>query len=234
MNILAIDTSNEYLALGILTDKQFFEQQLKVGNRHSQTILPEIDNLLKMAQLEIADLGLIAYNYGPGAFTGLRIGLGCTLGLSYSIKASLAAVPAFMLYSSPETLDFRYLGVCLDARLNQVYFAIIDQNSYNYLLEPCLLDPACLYENISKQQEITPENFVITGMGIKEYQEQLDNDLFTKYHYHYQEYPSIKRMLELVKNRHYQPFEPNNADLMYVRNKVALNLEEQKQNKQVT
>ena len=233
-NILAIDSSSEYLCLGISINLKHYQQQLKIGNRHSEVILPEIDNLLKIAGISLKEINLIAYNYGPGAFTGLRIGLSCALGLAYTHKIPLAAIPAFMLYSNDKTISSQYLGVCLDARLNQVYFAIIDQSSYNFIVEPCLLEPENVHEIILGCELIKPDSFQITGNGISVYKDKINDSIFTNYKHYQQEYPKIERMLKLAENTHYQSYNYTNADLMYIRNKVALNLEEQKRNKQLS
>ena len=62
MNVLAIDTSSEYLSLALQTGSSQFHILEKVGNKQSNYILPKIEDLLKQNNLKISDINLIAYN----------------------------------------------------------------------------------------------------------------------------------------------------------------------------
>ena len=231
MNILTIDSSNEFLVLGAQSATGTEKAMIKAGNRHSEFILPEIDNILKRVQLNsVSELNMIAYNYGPGAFTGLRIGLGCALGLAYTNNTPLAAIPSFLLYICPESQKYRFLAVALDARLNQVYFAVVDQQDYSYRINPCLISPDEIIQVLEKDNLLNSDNCWITGNGIKAYNDKTIT-LTSKFAYLHQEYPDGSRMLGLCNHGYYQRFDCKNADLMYIRDKVALNLQEQKKSK---
>ncbi|AUR51133.1 tRNA (adenosine(37)-N6)-threonylcarbamoyltransferase complex dimerization subunit type 1 TsaB [Aquella oligotrophica] len=231
MNILTIDSSNEFLVLGAQSATNTEKSMIKAGNRHSEFILPEIDNILKKVQLDsVSELDMIAYNYGPGAFTGLRIGLGCALGLAYSNNTPLAAIPSFLLYTCPESQKYRFLAVALDARLNQVYFAVINQEDFSYRINPCLIPPEEIIQILESDTVLNSDNCWITGNGIPAYLDKTTT-LSNKFAYLHQEYPDASRMLELCNHGRYQRFDCKNADLMYIRDKVALNLDEQKKSK---
>lgn len=231
MNILTIDSSNEFLVLGAQSATSSEKTMIKAGNRHSEFILPEIDNILKKIQLNsVSELDMIAYNYGPGAFTGLRIGLGCALGLAYTSNIPLAAIPSFFLYTCKESYKYRYLAVCLDARLSQVYFAVIDQEDFSYKINPCLIAPEDIIQTLENNPLLNADNCWITGNGISVYSDKT-NILTNKFDYLHQKYPDASRMLGLCNQGHFQQFNCKNADLMYIRDKVALNLEEQRKSK---
>jgi tRNA threonylcarbamoyladenosine biosynthesis protein TsaB len=231
MNVLAIDTANEYLSLGVSNSEQDFFFCEKIGNKQSTYLIPQIEQILQEANLSLKEIELIAYNQGPGSFTGLRIGLSVGLGLAYSIKCELLPVPTFALYSSPVTEHKPNLIVTLDARLGQIYVAAFNQVSLAYLLEPQLVNPEDLASLLSQNQDLTPENSIITGGGIISYREKIATELYQHYEYVEQNYPSTQQMLTIAKSELLEPCSVFNADLLYVRNKVAMNLQEQNLNK---
>ena len=91
---------------------------------HSQTLLPMIDGMVKMADLSLTDVDAVAVAGGPGSFTGLRIGSATAKGLGLALEKPLIHVPtldalAYQLYGCEDI-------VCpvMDARRNQVYTGI--------------------------------------------------------------------------------------------------------------
>lgn len=232
MNVLAIDTANEYLSLGVSNSEQDFFFCKKIGNKQSTYLIPQIEQILQEANLSLKKIELIAYNQGPGSFTGLRIGLSVALGLAYSIKCELLPVPTFALYSSPVTTQHKpNLIVTLDARLGQIYVAAFNQASLAYLLEPQLVNPEDLASTLSRNKDLAPENSIITGGGIITYRDKIAAELYQDYEYIEQNYPSTQQMLTIARSELLERCSVFNADLLYVRNKVAMNLQEQNLNK---
>jgi tRNA threonylcarbamoyladenosine biosynthesis protein TsaB len=230
-NILAIDTANEYLSLAIRTrNGNDFTYLTKIGNKQTEHILPEIAALVTKAKITLDELDLIAYNQGPGSFTGLRIGLSVALSLAYSYTIPLIPLPAFLLYATPDTESYANVLVILDARLNQLYVAGINQHNFNYVLEPQICAPAELM-NLANQAGIIPQNSVICGHGITVYASDIDEKWLEQFTQVQVEYPSPINMLNLASNNTLPCCSAFEADLLYLRNKVAMNLEEQKQSK---
>jgi len=120
MNILAIDTVTELCSVALLVDGRVTQRLTDLSNSHSRVLLPMINELLLEAAIELSDLDGIAFDRGPGSFTGLRIGAGVAQGLSFSSGVPLRGI------SSLAALARRCEGnvvVALDARMNQVYTA---------------------------------------------------------------------------------------------------------------
>ena len=63
------------------------------GQRHGEELLAAIDRLLTAAALRPADLGGIVVGTGPGAFTGLRVGLATAKGLAHALDLPIIGVP---------------------------------------------------------------------------------------------------------------------------------------------
>lgn len=224
MNILAIDTSSEYLAIGLSYQGNVSHILEKVGNKQSNFIIPKIQEILQQRVISLEDIDAIAYNRGPGSFTGLRIGLSVAMGMAAANNIKLIPIDSFAIYaqSVKNLLHEENILVGIDARLNQIYYAGVYTNTFEYFIQPQVSNPHEIH--------IDNNNLVCIGGGFKEYYSLLP-DSIKKLKFMDIEYPNALNMLQLIKDGYYSIVENGVADLLYLRNKVALNLEEQKQAK---
>ncbi len=219
--VLAIDTSTEYLSLGLKYNDVVDYYIQKVGSKHSELIIEQIDKLLAKHNLRPLDLTMIAYLEGPGSFTGLRIGLSVALGISYVANILLIPVPSFMLYAQEvvEIATCTKLAVGIDARLDEIYFATIDIKTMNYITEPMLIKP----------QDIVFENDTqYIGTGFSVYKDKISSNILNNV-IQLDHYPLALNMFNLIGK--IAPIYPKDATLSYIRNKIALSLAEQVSNK---
>jgi tRNA threonylcarbamoyladenosine biosynthesis protein TsaB len=233
-NILAIDTSSAYLSLALQVGEKVYPPYInKVDNKQSENIIPQIKELLTKAGITTSDLTHIAYNQGPGSFTGLRIGLSVALGIAYGINALLIPIPAFKIYSlqacglcNASKSAVSQVMVGLDARLNQLYFAGVNAETLEYFVQPQLINPGDI--NIINNME----NMVFIGSGFKQYEDLLPNDVreLLMSNLISPEYPDATYLLKLANSGKFEAVTVTQADLLYLRNKVALDLNEQSQN----
>ncbi|CCG41569.1 putative Glycoprotease family protein [Magnetospirillum molischianum DSM 120] len=95
MNVLAIDTSTSACSAALLLrDGRVAAHRLTVMARgQSEALMPMVKAVLDEAGLTIAELDLLAVTVGPGAFTGLRIGLAAARGFALASGLPLAGVP---------------------------------------------------------------------------------------------------------------------------------------------
>lgn len=125
MKILALDSSGIVASVAVIEDDILLaEYTVNYKKTHSQTLLPMLDEVVKMTELDLETIDAIAVAAGPGSFTGLRIGSATAKGLGLALKKPLIAVPtvdalAYNLY------DVSGL-ICpiMDARRSQVYTGI--------------------------------------------------------------------------------------------------------------
>jgi tRNA threonylcarbamoyl adenosine modification protein YeaZ len=280
MNILAIDTASEYLSLAIgINSKSVSEKACvkscyileKVGNLQSEFIIPKIQELLKQQGLAINDIDVIAYNQGPGSFTGVRIGLSVAIGIAIGLEIKLIPIPAFAIVaydaikyaqqhlylarsstevndSVPPDIHFNSIIVGIDARLNQIYLAGInlpndisyhdDNETYqhsniihnmNYCINPQVADPSDI-TNILNAHNLAASQAIFVGNGFNQYLTQLPDEIKNRVNglLLSLEYPNALNMVELVNSGQYHPVDTSTADVLYLRNKIALNLAEQK------
>ena len=93
MNILAVDTAGKTVGVALLQDDRLlYEVYLDAGMTHSETLMPLIDNCLKLCGMGCKDIDLYGVNAGPGSFTGLRIGLAAVKGLAFPRETLCAPV----------------------------------------------------------------------------------------------------------------------------------------------
>ena len=92
--ILAIDTSgtNALVALGEADGTLLAERRWVAGYRHGEELLTRIDEILGATGVALADLSGIVVGTGPGAFTGLRVGLATAKGLAHGLAIPIAGV----------------------------------------------------------------------------------------------------------------------------------------------
>ena len=120
MNILAMDTSNKALSLGLLQDKELLGQvTLNIKKNHSITLMPAIDFLMNSLDMKPKDLDRIVVAQGPGSYTGLRIAVATAKTLAHTLKIELVGVSS-LLALVPEQVEGLVIPV-MDARRNNVY-----------------------------------------------------------------------------------------------------------------
>jgi len=158
MNILAIDTSTDYLSLAILKgDKVTAKFHKKADRRHSILLVPTIEKILKKAKLNIGKVDCFAISIGPGSFTGLRIGVTVIKGLAYALKKPIVGVPTLDVIADNAKNFEGIICPVLDARKNKVYACLyksdgkIIKRISKYLLLP--LDE--LLRKLSKYDKVT-------------------------------------------------------------------------------
>lgn len=124
MRILAIDTAAGACSAAVWDGGRVHQRLLEMSRGHAEALLPLVLATLADAGRSFADLDLLAVTIGPGAFTGLRIGLAAARGLALAtglpcigvttLEAVAAAVPASETAGRP-------LLVALDSKRGDVY-----------------------------------------------------------------------------------------------------------------
>lgn len=122
MRVLAIDSSGLTASVAIVEEEvTIAEYTVNYKKTHSQTLLPMIDEMVKMTETDLDTIDAIAVAGGPGSFTGLRIGSATAKGLGVALDKPLIHIPtvdglAYNVYGCEDL-------ICpiMDARRNQVY-----------------------------------------------------------------------------------------------------------------
>jgi len=234
--ILAIDTSSAWCSVALSIDDEnpiFLHQKVSTGA--SQLLLPWIDQLLTAAKIKPSSLDAIAVGVGPGAFTGVRLGVASVQGLAIAVNLpvlpviSLDAIAATFIQSSAFlTAQPKKFVVAIDARMNEVYWAHYETS------------PSGLPVRHGEVLLTSPENIVlddiefVAGSAISEYGDRLfthSKNTFLKTQLDPEIGVSALGILAWAKvawdaglAQDVHQLEP-----VYVRNKVAFTAEERKQ-----
>ncbi len=129
--ILAIDTSSAWCSVALSLDDiaPLFRHQ-KVSAGASQLLLPWVDALLSETSSELASLDVIAVGVGPGAFTGVRLGVAVVQGLATAAKLPVLPVASLDAIASQLVLKPTFISagaqsfvVAVDARMGEIYWA---------------------------------------------------------------------------------------------------------------
>lgn len=180
MKVLGIDSSGMVASIAVVEDMQMLgEYTINYKKTHSQTLLPMLDEVAKMIELDLADIDVIAVAAGPGSFTGLRIGSATAKGLGLALKKPLVSVPTL------EGIAFNFCGsdkvICpmMDARRSQVYTGIyeFDGNTLRKVEDQM----AVPVEEILEKLNIIGKEVVLAGDGVPVYMEQIEKYLKVPY-----------------------------------------------------
>jgi tRNA threonylcarbamoyl adenosine modification protein YeaZ len=92
--ILAIDTSGTraLVALGGADGRLIDERRWQAGYRHGEELLTRTDELLNANGVALADIGGIVVGTGPGAFTGMRVGIATAKALCRGLGVPIAGI----------------------------------------------------------------------------------------------------------------------------------------------
>lgn len=126
MKILAIDTATERCSVALCVDDQRHERAVDIARGHADIVLPMVDEVLREAGVGLRDLDGIAYGRGPGAFTGVRIAIGVVQGLAYGSGLPTIGVSNLAAVAQQVANPGARILVCMDARMNEVYWAVFD------------------------------------------------------------------------------------------------------------
>ena len=124
MLTLGIDTSAGFLSVAVAQDSQLIHEiLLHSGQKHSETLLSVIDELLADCSLNINMIDRICVTHGPGSFTGLRIGAATAKGIAIARGIPCAGVSTLAAIAAGASELQGILCCAMDARRLQVYNA---------------------------------------------------------------------------------------------------------------
>jgi tRNA threonylcarbamoyladenosine biosynthesis protein TsaB len=146
VKLLAIDTSTEYCSVALWRDGEVDARAARAGQRHSELLLPMVDELLGRHALKVAGLDGLAFGMGPGSFTGLRIACGVTQGLAFG--AGLQVVGVSTLLAMAAATGAERAVCCLDARMGEIYHGAFERSGpeWGSVCAPSVCAPAAAPE----------------------------------------------------------------------------------------
>ncbi len=182
MNILAIESSAITASVAILTDECVIaEYTINYKKTHSQTLLPMIDEICRMTDINLENLDLIAVSCGPGSFTGLRIGVATGKGIAFALDKKMISVPTLeaMAYNLYHTE--KYVCPIMDARRQHLYCGIYyyKEGKLQTKLEQSLLS----YEELVSMLNDINQSVVFVGDGVYVASDYIKDNIMCPYEF---------------------------------------------------
>ena len=182
MRILAIDSSGLVATVAIVDEengvsKTTAEYTVNFKKTHSQTLLPMLDEIVRMTEVDLNTVDAIAVSGGPGSFTGLRIGSATAKGLGLALNKPLIHIPTLDGLAYNLCFSDRIVCPIMDARRNQVYTSIyfFHGSQMQILEEQMAIGIEELAEKL--RQYGKEKGIVFLGDGVPVHQENLKENL---------------------------------------------------------
>lgn len=181
MRILGIESSSLVASVAIVTDGVLTgEYTMNHKKTHSQTLLPMLDQLVRMVEIELDTVDAVAVSGGPGSFTGLRIGSATAKGLGLALKKPLIHVPTL------DAMAYNLWGsnalICpvMDARRNQVYTGIYRVEARLEIVKPqCAMD----IRELIREFNALNQPVIFLGDGVPAFQDLIQENITAPYEF---------------------------------------------------
>lgn len=169
MKILGLDSSGLVASVAVVQEGNLLaEYTVNYKKTHSQTLLPMLDEIVRMTELDLHEIDAIAVAAGPGSFTGLRIGSATAKGLGFALDKPLIHIPTV------DGLAYNLWGSCdlvcplMDARRNQTYTGLYEfvDGKMRIKREQCAVAIDEIIDNVNREQRPT----VFLGDGVPVFQ----------------------------------------------------------------
>lgn len=183
MKILGIDSSGLVASAAVVVDDTVVAE-FTVNNKqtHSQTLLPMIDQVVKMSGVALEEIDAIAVAAGPGSFTGLRIGSSTAKGMGLALQKPIISIPTLegLAYRIAPVMDGLVCPI-MDARRNQVYAGIY---SYTDGKLDCIQEQEAvdIHELITQLNEISG-TVTFLGDGVPVQKDTIIEEIQTPYRF---------------------------------------------------
>lgn len=122
MLVLAIDTAGQTITVTLADTLSLIGETTVRGGRGGGVLLSRIvEDLTSVSSVPLSNINLLAVTVGPGAFTGLRVGIGFVKGLASALR--IPVVPLSSLEVQAASVPFQDLPVLslIDARKGELY-----------------------------------------------------------------------------------------------------------------
>lgn len=218
MKIIAFDTSSNYCSAALWIDGEILSQSIHAGQRHSELLLPILQELLAKNRLALAQLDGIAFGAGPGSFTGLRIACGVAQGLAFG--SSLPVIGISTLEALAQQAGSNSVITAIDAHMGEIYHAAYVKSFDSW--ETASIPTLCLPRNAPL---ISGNNWVGCGSAFDKYYDELKSHYGSSISRFENGFvPHAREIVQLAEQgfRKGLGVDPENVTPIYIRNKIAL------------
>ncbi|MDD5273266.1 MAG: tRNA (adenosine(37)-N6)-threonylcarbamoyltransferase complex dimerization subunit type 1 TsaB [Methylovulum sp.] len=131
MKLLAVETATDACSAALSVNGVIHERYALASKEHTQLILPMVDELMKEAGLQPADLDGLAFGRGPGSFTGVRIATGIMQGLALGLDLQVMPVSTLAAIAQDyfDQHDVNVAFVAMDARMGEIFWGVYQRDA---------------------------------------------------------------------------------------------------------
>ena len=155
--ILGLDTATESCSAACMMGSHVYQRSAMDSQGHSRLLLPMIEEVLREADISKNALDAVAYDAGPGSFTGIRIGAGVAQGIALALNKPMLAISSLMTLAEgirDQIKPSDRIVAAIDARMEQVYWGCLERDAdasggWRWQEEPRVSDPESLKEHVS-------------------------------------------------------------------------------------
>lgn len=174
MKVLGIDTSSLATSIAVVEDNKLIcEYTVNTKKTHSQKLMPMIENMLMMSDVNIKEIDLIAICIGPGSFTGLRISMATAKAIAHVNNLPIVGVDSLEMLAANMDLCDKKICSILDAQRNQVYTGRykFENGELVAIGEVDVVE----IDNLIADLQSTNEEWIIVGEAVYKYEEIIKN-----------------------------------------------------------
>jgi tRNA threonylcarbamoyladenosine biosynthesis protein TsaB len=236
MNLLAIETATEACSVALLHGDVLIDRSELAPRRHAELVLPMAESLLVQAGVVRKQLDAIAVGQGPGAFTGVRLAISVAQGLALALDIPVVPVSSLAALAMQAPGNGAAILAAIDARRGEIYAGTFQMgteginsriNSLRPLMEERVLRASDLILPQAQAWNVLGTGWGAYGDAIRERLPSpprwADGD----------RYPQARDVARLAAPLFAagKGVPPEQALPVYLRDKVALTLEEQRSNR---
>ena len=155
MTILAMDTATMVSSVAVTTeDRVLAELTAETRFTHSETLVANIEEVLRLADVKREELSAVAVSLGPGSFTGLRIGLAAAKAIAYALSIPLVGVPTLEVLAAAFPSPGAIVAPLIDAQKGNGYFALYRFTETGLVCEKdvCVASPEEIADAIANEE----------------------------------------------------------------------------------
>lgn len=170
MLILGIDTCCMAATAAVIDDTKMIAQTvINHKKTHSQKMLPQIEQMLEMAEVDICEIDCFAAAVGPGSFTGVRIGVATAKAMAQACGKPCVGVSTLEALANNNAQFGGIICPILDARREQVYNGLFRGITMERLCE----DRALGIDELLAELEKLNESILFCGDGTLVFKEKI-------------------------------------------------------------
>ncbi|WP_233843436.1 tRNA (adenosine(37)-N6)-threonylcarbamoyltransferase complex dimerization subunit type 1 TsaB [Dyella sp. 2HG41-7] len=226
MNLLALETATEACSVALVHGETVIARTELAPRRQAERVLPMADELLAEAGIGKHALDAIAVGRGPGAFTGVRLAVSLAQGMAMALDRPVVTVSSLAALALEAPEDDAAILAVIDARMGEIYAASYRRDDEGGLIA---LDD----ERVSTADSLILPNldaWNVVGTGWATYHDALRSRLGSAPRSADGAcFPQAKHVATLAVREFKagRAVAPEHALPVYLRDKVALTLEEQ-------